>query len=226
MALGRSQPRRWTPKRAQAWLVIMVKVPEIGRVKTRLGRDIGPVHATRFYRGAASGLIRRLAGDTRWRTVLAVAPDVGIETRAFPCRTLRMQQGGGNLGDRLATIVCALLPGPVAIIGTDIPGIRPQHVDAAFRQARRLGVTFGPAPDGGYWLVGFRQTPRRLTPFGQVRWSTEHALDDTIGNLPAAIQQAFARVEKLPELDDVDDGAAYQRVASWTGRLICPVTAG
>ena len=54
------------------WLVMMVKVPKAGRVKTRLARDIGAVQATRVYRQVLSSLARRLDQPRRWRLVLAV----------------------------------------------------------------------------------------------------------------------------------------------------------
>ncbi|MGH6660397.1 MAG: DUF2064 domain-containing protein, partial [Rhodospirillales bacterium] len=69
----------------------------------------------------------------------------------------------------------------------------------------RADAVFGPAADGGYWLVGLRRRPRRLRLFEGVRWSSEHALADTLANLGGRPHVL------LETLEDVDDGAAYQR---------------
>jgi hypothetical protein len=95
----------------------------------------------------------------------------------------------------------------VAIIGSDIPAITRAHIARAFALLGRNDFVFGPARDGGYWLIGARRRPR-LPPglLAGVRWSTAHALDDSLATLPAGARVAF-----LEELEDVDDGAAYRR---------------
>ena len=92
------------------------------------------------------------------------------------------------------------------IVGTDIPDIATNHVQAAFRRLQEADAVFGPAADGGYWLVGARRTP--MVPHGlftNIRWSTGHALSDTLAGLPKPF-----RVAMLGELDDIDDGAAWK----------------
>ena len=59
-------------------LVVMAKEPRMGVVKTRLGRDIGAVQATAFYRITMGNVLRRLSCDPRFETVLAVAPDAAV----------------------------------------------------------------------------------------------------------------------------------------------------
>jgi glycosyltransferase A (GT-A) superfamily protein (DUF2064 family) len=107
----------------------------------------------------------------------------------------------------LAPAPIGLPPGPVAIVGSDIPAIRPHHIAQAFAALGRHAYVFGPARDGGYWLIGARRRPR-IPPglLAGVRWSTGHALADSLATLPKG-----ARVAYLEELEDVDDGAAYRR---------------
>ncbi len=50
-------------------------------------------------------------------------------------------------------------PGPVVIIGADIPEITPDHIGRAFAALGRSDAVFGPAADGGYWLVGLKRRP-------------------------------------------------------------------
>ena len=189
-------------------LVVFAKAPRLGRVKSRLARDIGAVGAWAFYRRTLAALVRRLKGDARWTLWLAVAPDRAVVDDGPWPRGVNRGQGGGGLGARMARVMALLPPGPVVIVGADIPDIRAADAAAAFRALGRHDAVFGPAADGGYWLVGLRRRPRFRDPFKTVRWSTEHALADTRANLQGA------RVALLRELEDVDDGAAFRRRAN------------
>jgi len=192
----------------------MAKVPVAGRVKTRLAAELGVATAVRFARGCAMALLGRVAGDARWQTTLAVTPDAGRFARIWPRGLARAPQGGGDLGRRMQGIFDRTAPGPLVIIGTDVPMIARAHVAAAFRLLGRHDAVFGPAGDGGYWLVGLSRRPRVLRPFGGVRWSTSHALADTLANL------AGRSVACLPALSDVDTPADFARCASVFGRLV------
>ncbi len=176
-------------------LVIMLKEPVAGRVKTRLGRDIGMTAAAWWFRHQSAALIRRLQSP-RWETWLAVAPDTALHSRRWPAHLPRMAQGRGNLGARMVRIL-ASNPGPVVLIGGDIPGVQPRHIAEAFRQLGRKELVFGPATDGGFWLVGkHRHLPRGL--FENVRWSGPKTLED------ALLSAGSARIGYVATLSDVD----------------------
>jgi rSAM/selenodomain-associated transferase 1 len=199
-----------TQKSLQNHLVIFAKAPRLGRVKSRLARHIGAVGAWGFYRGMLAGLTRRLGPDRRWTCWLAVSPDRsvfdrGLWHRAAPGAAAFVSQGGGDLGARMARVMALLPPGPVVLIGSDIPGIRPAMIAHAFKLLGRHDAVFGPAPDGGYWLVGLKRRPRFRDPFPGVRWSTAQALADTRANLRGL------RVALIDELEDVDDGPSFAR---------------
>jgi rSAM/selenodomain-associated transferase 1 len=193
-------------------LVVFLRAPRLGRVKSRLAAGIGAVAALGFYRRTSARLLRELTRDRRWRVHLALTPDsAAAGKRPWPVGALRRGQGGGDLGRRMARVFETLPPGPAVIVGADIPDITPAHVAAAFRALGRSDAVFGPALDGGYWLVGLRRRPRlprRL--FERVRWSSEHALADTLAGLPRTMSVAM-----LEQLQDVDDAAAYRR---WLSR--------
>lgn len=183
----------------QRTLVIMVKEPRPGRVKTRLGRDIGMVGAAWWFRHQTRSLIRRLR-DPRWQIMLAVSPDrEGLRSRIWPVDLPRAGQGRGDLGERMGRMLRGMPKGPVCLIGADIPGISRAHIAQAFAALGQAQMVFGPAPDGGYWLVGaqrYAALPCGL--FLNVRWSTEHALADTLASVPGL------RVALLDHLRDVD----------------------
>lgn len=183
-------------------LVIFAKAPRLGTVKTRLARDIGPVAALRFYVSTMRRITRRLARDPRWDTVLAVTPGDG----GWPAGIPRIAQGAGDLGDRMDRVMRTMPPGPVVIIGTDIPDIEPRHIAEAFGRLGDHSAVFGPADDGGYWLIGLRRSPFTPRLAGPVRWSTEHALADTRRLLGPRVSTAM-----LETLTDVDDGAGLAR---------------
>jgi hypothetical protein len=183
-------------------LVAFVKAPRVGRVKSRLARDIGAVAAWQFYRTTMASVLRTLDGNGRWFRWLAVTPDLAAaEPVLWPRGWRHIPQGPGDLGARMGRVMKVLPPGPVVIIGTDVPGIQPQHIAQSFHALGRHEAVFGPAADGGYWLVGLRRRPRRLEIFAGVQWSTEAALADTIANLPKT------KIAMLETLQDIDTGA-------------------
>lgn len=182
-------------------LVVMVKEPRAGRVKTRLGRDIGMTGAAWWFRHQVSRLLREVQ-DPRWELILSVAPDTAVQSPAWPPYLPRLPQGRGDLGQRMGRVFHSLPPGPVCLIGGDIPGVRKHHIAEAFRQLGEHDAVFGPATDGGYWLVGMKRvTPPPATLFQNVRWSSEHALDDTIASIPGL------RIARAATLRDVDTGS-------------------
>ena len=185
-------------------VVIMARAPRLGAVKRRLARDVGVLAAWRFYRHGLAALMRRLGRDGRWRRWLAVTPDRAVRTPWVPAWQV-IPQGSGDLGARMGRVFQNLPPGPVVIVGSDIPEIGPAHIARAFALLGDHDWVFGPAGDGGYWLVGARRRPSRRDPFAGVRWSSPHALTDTLTNIPGA------RVAFLEELLDVDTGADLKR---------------
>lgn len=176
-------------------VVVFARAPRLGTVKRRLARDIGDRAALRFHTGTLIRLLRGLIRERRFRTLLALTPD-GARDR-LPVRVARVAQGRGDIGQRMDTVCRRHRRGRVAIIGSDIPAAGAADLRAAFRALGRHDAAFGPAVDGGYWLVALG--PRRpARPFAGARWSTEHALADTLRNFRAH------RVARLRMLNDVD----------------------
>lgn len=109
-------------------------------------------------------------------------------------------------------------PGPVIVIGSDIPGILPDHIFDAFRMLGRHRVVIGPSDDGGYWLIGLRRLqslPRH--GLSGVRWSTCHALEDTVQSFSphrAAITVRLNDVDTLSDITGANQGTPLPRRAS------------
>lgn len=194
-------------------LVVFLRAPQRGAVKRRLAREIGARQAHAFYAGLSRELVRRLSRSHHWHLSLAVTPDaLAARGRFWPASIPRLPQGTGDLGHRMGRVFAALPPGPVVIVGTDIPGLRACYIEQAFATLKCKEAVFGPAADGGYWLIGLarrRLDPRALVSrlFRGVRWSSVHALEDTCANLPKGASGPL-----LARLEDVDDAAAWRRI--------------
>lgn len=184
-------------------LIVFVRVPAIGRGKSRLAKDVGKVEAWRLSRAMTARMLRTLR-DPRWRLVVRVTPD-GAVPGAEP-------QGRGDLGQRLERAIRAHASGPVAVVGTDAPDLTPARVAGAFAAARRSGAAIGPAEDGGYWLLALSARQARAVILAGVRWSSAHACEDTV----KALGGGAARLETLIDVDDI---ASLVRWRARSGRL-------
>ena len=192
-------------------LVVFAKEPRMGGVKRRLAATIGEGEALRFYRRNLAAL-SKLSRDRRWQTVVALTPDRAAR-RHFRCIVAQkieaVPQGRGDLGARMARALGRFGPEPTILIGRDIPGISPGMIAGAFRRLRGAHAVFGPARDGGFWLVGLRSRVAAPHLFSDVRWSSAHAFSDVRRRFPKG-----ARITAVEMLEDVDDGASYRR---WQG---------
>jgi len=203
-------------------LIIMVKEPVAGRVKTRLARDVGSATALRVYRANMAAVVRRLANDERWQTVLSVAPAPAVARRHLPPQLPRVAQSTGDIGARMQAALSAPLgprpaAGPVVLIGSDVPTVRPAHIAEAFRLLGRNDFVFGPAADGGFWLIGQRRTPLIRDAFPRpVAWSSPSTLADCLDAL------AHAGVGIVDTLSDMDAAADLVRLGASSGRVILP----
>lgn len=189
---------------------IFLKAPQAGRVKTRLGAEIGMGRAAALFRTMTERTIAEAAKGP-WRIVLAVDPPAALTGWAhlWPRRFARLRQGSGDLGARMARAFAAAPKGPTIIIGADAPGFRARHLRQAFAALGRADAVFGPAADGGYWLIGLSQKHPAPDLFTGVRWSTKHALKDTLDSLPPDFP--YALLETLADIDEVKDLTALKQ---------------
>lgn len=189
------------PVRLRNRLIVVARAPRWGVGKRRLAAGAGELAAWRFQRDNLARLVRRLGCDARWELQIAVTPDRGRLPSGLNVTPTR-PQGGGDLGARMARALSQAAAGPAVLIGADIPDIRSRHIAEAFRLLGRHDWVFGPAEDGGYWLVGARRRPRLRLPFGGVRWSHPETLADTLDNLS---DQSVALLETLADVDEAAD---------------------
>jgi rSAM/selenodomain-associated transferase 1 len=177
---------------AEPLMILFARAPRLGVVKRRLAAGIGDVAALRFYRLQLGRMLREMRD---FDSLLAITPD-RARFRPAP-RIPVIGQGRGDLGMRMARAFARYRRRTVVLVGADIPDLDAGTLRAAVQALRGHAAVFGPAVDGGYYLVGM--TARRPSaPFAGVRWSSEYALADTLKNFRRH------RVAMLPVLADVD----------------------
>lgn len=185
-------------------LAIFTKAPIMGKTKTRLAADIGQVHAWRIYRAMCAKIFRNCT-DPRWDTVLYITPDdktLSTYGGIWPAHMPRIPQGSGDLSARSARIFSN--SGPLVVIGTDTPQQNRNDIAKAFKALKTHKAVFGPASDGGFWLMGFGgPAPNHM--FENIRWSHPKTLED----MQSKIQGPVAH---LRTLTDVDDAKALRQV--------------
>lgn len=188
---------------ARPALILFARAPAHGAVKTRLARDIGAADALRFHRNQLSSLVRRFRACPRFEVILAVTPGSRLRAAAWPPGVPLVDQGPGDLGQRMLRMLRRARHRPALLVGSDIPDAREEHLVEALRLLARARHVLGPTEDGGYWLIGTR-SPWLLTErlLDGVRWSSPHALGDTCARLPDT------RV-MTTTLADVDDGKSW-----------------
>jgi hypothetical protein len=195
---------------ARGLVFVFARAPLYGAVKSRLARDIGALEALTFYRHCLSSLVQRLSSDPRLDVVLATTPqrflsDDGLWPRGIP----RIDQGAGDLGQRMIRTLKRASHRPAVLVGTDIPDACATLVLRAHHILGQADFVLGPVRDGGYWLIGARHPSRLpLHLLDGVAWSTASARQQTSTRLAN-----LGRVGELQQvLTDVDDGDTFRHM--------------
>lgn len=193
-------------------VIVFARVPRLGTVKRRLARGIGDRQAMKFHTQVLNRLLRALANERRFRTIAALTPD-RARTR-LPQRVQRIAQGDGDLGQRMYRAFARFPNANVVLVGCDIPELGAGDVRLALQSLGQVDAVFGPAEDGGYWLVAM--SPRRpARPFAAVRWSGKHTLTDNLANFSA---RRVALLRRLSDIDTVEDFQCWRKRHSLSER--------
>lgn len=188
-------------------LMIFVKYPEVGKVKTRLAKALGDDTAARLHRHMAEDIIHRLKRCHEYRTVVFFHPP-GRESdmREWLGGDLYyIRQSGQDLGERLANAFNVVLRSGArhaVVIGSDCPDVSQEVVMRAFQHLNENDVVIGPARDGGYYLLGLS----RYIPgvFSSIDWSTERVFNQTIERV-RELNLSFTILEALGDVDEPSD---------------------
>jgi rSAM/selenodomain-associated transferase 1 len=192
---------------AEPTLLIFVKNPEKGKVKTRLARGVGEERALRIYRA--------LLAHTRWVTQAVEARRLLFYSSFIPeadywpaSRFEKHLQAPGDLGERMraAFVEGFRRGGPVVIVGSDCPQLTPRIIEEALARLAQHDFAIGPALDGGYYLLGMRSF--RPEVFEEMTWSTPEVFAETIRRIEA-MGSTYALLPTLADIDYQEDWERY-----------------
>jgi rSAM/selenodomain-associated transferase 1 len=196
-------------RKLAAQIVVIAKAPVPGLVKTRLTPPFTPVEAATLAEAALADTLEAAARAPFARRILALAgSSATLRSRGFEVTGQR----GQGLDERIAAAfddAYARLPVPIVLIGMDTPQVTPRLLESVTRPLARgdADAVFGPARDGGFWLLGLRRPDPSLilgVPMSQTHTGR--------GQL-SRLLRASLRVRLAPELIDVDTAADAHEVA-------------
>jgi rSAM/selenodomain-associated transferase 1 len=203
---------------AQA-IAVFARAPQPGRVKTRLARKIGDTAAAEFYAAmlrdclaVAQSAARRL-GDCE--VFVAHTPDdafaPGPHSLAPFWNGARLPQGGGDLSERMRQVLNQLHARGARrdiLLGSDTPDLPADFIMRALACLTEADLVFGPARDGGFYLIGANAPPLEEL-FKAVNWSAPDTLERTLANA----RRLGLSVSLLAQWDDVDEPDDVSRLA-------------
>ncbi len=188
-------------------LLVFGREPVAGRVKTRLAADIGAELACSLYRQWLESTLVMAAEVAADLFLYLPAGDNPDNIDQPPGLSIRTQQGH-DLGRRMHQAFQNEFDagyGQVVLIGSDCPYLGSALVEEAFSAMTLKEAVFGPAADGGYYLVGQREHARDL--FHGIRWSTPQVWSET----KEIMKRDLVSFATLPVLEDIDDQKSYQK---------------
>ncbi|MCS6930218.1 MAG: TIGR04282 family arsenosugar biosynthesis glycosyltransferase [Saprospiraceae bacterium] len=191
-------------------LLIFVKEPIPGRVKTRLARTVGDEEAARIYRFLLEKTHQaaiKTSADRRW--LFYADERIDKEDDQFPGSFEKYVQCPGDLGQRMAdAFQRAFSAGSerVVIIGSDCPELTSEVLDEAFLALRKCDAVIGPTFDGGYYMLGTNRFIPEL--FQGIAWSTPEVLDQTLA-IFNKLHLKFGVFSTLYDIDTEEDWRAY-----------------
>ncbi|TYP93973.1 hypothetical protein LX73_1690 [Fodinibius salinus] len=181
-------------------LLIFIKNPEPGTVKTRLARTIGDGPALKVYQKLLT-MTREVAEKMPCRRQIWYSKYIDENDRWDSKQFEKKVQQGVNLGERMQY---AFRKGfksgadRIVIIGSDCADLQKHHLDNAFRKLQEYDVVIGPSQDGGYYLLGMRDYYPIL--FKDKEWSTGSVYQDTVEQA----KKKKISLAALAELNDID----------------------
>jgi hypothetical protein len=191
-----------------------MKYPERGRVKTRLAASMGDERALELYKRFLLNILSTLNKGT-FLFYLCFYPADALESlrKWMGGDYLYMPQQGENLGERMKNgfiEAFTLNFKRVVLIGSDIPDLPLEFIEEAFASIREKDCVIGPSSDGGYYLIGFKDTKFSPQVFKGIPWSTERVFEETMKILEREGLTVHT-LRPLRDIDTIDDLRKFQR---------------
>jgi uncharacterized protein len=214
-----------TPPPAQR-LLVFARLPELGKVKSRLASAIGAEKALAVYEAMLRDLLASIGRSTKdmeievmWSPTESASGDA--LQRAFDDHALAMQTGA-TLGDRLTMAFSERFffhrTEKIVAIGVDDPRLDRAAIDHAFGILDSCEWVIGPANDGGYYLIGCRGAAFDSSVFAGIEWGTASVLGATLEKIRAA-DLTLAVLPTHHDIDVVEDLRRYAGDGATDGEL-------
>jgi len=195
---------------ATVHLIIMTRLPQAGQTKTRLIPALGAEGSAALHDRLARHTIGRakaFCSNQKYRLIIRIAGGSAAAAQEWlgEPEIEYAEQSPGTLGDRLIEASeSAFGAGAelVLVIGTDCPSINQSTYTQALEQLETRDLILGPAEDGGYYLIGFKQHSPAL--FQNINWSTETVLKET-KNVAKKLGLSVGLGETFPDVDIPED---------------------
>jgi rSAM/selenodomain-associated transferase 1 len=184
-------------------VIVFLKNPIAGKVKTRLASSIGDEKALKVYKKLMHHTIN-IVSDSDADIFLFFSPDIP-KNLDFPSEMKIVLQNGSDLGEKMKNAFRYVFEEnyeQVVIVGSDCPELKSTHLNQAFSFLDVVDVVFGPAIDGGYYLLGMKKLHDSF--FEKKQWSTDSVLMDTLENIRSQ-NLDYSQLEKLSDLDTIED---------------------
>lgn len=188
---------------SESLLLIFIKNPIPGKVKTRLAKDLGDEKAVEYYKKLLE-ITRAQAEGTNAIKWLCYGDFINNQDNWRDEVFLKKLQHGENLGDRMSHFFNEGFNSGfnrIVIIGSDCPELKSSDLNKAFEFLKQKDAVIGPANDGGYYLLGLS---KNVNLFENKEWSTESVFDDTISDFKKE-NLSFEILEEKIDLDTVED---------------------
>lgn len=182
-------------------LIIFIKNPELGKVKTRLAKAVGKELALNIYKYLLEKT-REATENLNCNLALYYSSFIDLNDEWSEDIYEKFIQKGKDLGEKMKNAFAEAFDSgfsKVMIIGSDCPQLNSELINMAFDLLDGVDVVIGPAKDGGYYLLGMK-TPFD-TLFTDKEWSTDSVFEDSIMD----VMDASKKYAKLPMLSDLDD---------------------
>jgi rSAM/selenodomain-associated transferase 1 len=189
-------------------LLFFIRYPEKGRIKTRLAASIGDERALKLYKNFLLSILSTLNKGT-FLFYLCFYPADALESlrKWLGGDYLYMPQQGMDLGERMKNGFMEAFDSGfkrVVLIGSDIPDLPLEFIEEAFASIREKDCVIGPSLDGGYYLIGFKDTKFSPQVFKGILWSTERVFEETMKILERE-ELTVHTLKPLRDIDTIDD---------------------
>ena len=182
-------------------IALFAKFPRAGKAKTRLIPALGADRAASVHRRLAERTLETVRQSGLPFAVWTTGGAHGEFRDWLGSDVSLIDQGEGDLGARLARV-----PAPAIVLGADIPDLSQRHLRDAAEMLETHPAVIGPAADGGYYLLGFRQPLPFL--WADMRWGGDTVLGDTLDRLREN-DVPFAMLDTLRDCDRPEDLAHW-----------------